>query len=271
MIMNKKQETRDKRQPARGRQGYTIYDIRNAPQAASHWPLAKRQETRDKRQHVMLSINFVRHWCHIIFEMFYSALLRAEGDARVHVRYLLSGIPVRSLSRIYFGAGMTLSLFALFPIKVFAVGNDNNSGLGLLDPIQVSYFPIVGGLGGLFVDMDSYSILSWVSFFGNLAIVAVIILWIVRILLIGVEVIRNGENEEKLQEGVKRIKALFIGIVMGMVFPIGLSIIGSRVGIGNIFQWPIMFSFCREGSQYEFFFQAYLQEGSDESARNSCF
>lgn len=179
----------------------------------------------------------------------------------------------------YFGQRLMslLIAFALFtstssfPVSANGIGSDNNSGFGLLDPIQIGYYPISGGLAGLFVNFDNYSILSWISFFGSLAIVLVIILWIIRILLIGVDVIRQGDNEEKLQEGIKRIKSLFIGIVLGMIFPIGLSIIGMIAGIGNIFQWPIMFSFCQQSSQYEFFFQAYLREPSEEAARNSCF
>lgn len=123
------------------------------------------------------------------------------------------------------------------------------------------------------IDLSNFSIFSWVSFFGILLIVLIVVYWVWVIIKIGVLAIQSEGNQEKLQEVAKRFRAIFLSMALFFLFPVALSLIGIFLGIGNIFQWPKMFSFCNVLVESDlpssprnviFYYQVFLGEGEGD-------
>lgn len=140
---------------------------------------------------------------------------------------------------------------------------------GLIKPITIPFFPVFDA-----IDAKYYTVLSWLTFAAGVVIVLIIVFWIVRILLAGVNAIRSSGDPDKLQESYAQVKANLIGVGITFLFPIILTVIGAFLGIGSIFNWPKMFSGCEGSGNFEYYFQAYLQapRGGDaqQYADNSC-
>jgi hypothetical protein len=136
----------------------------------------------------------------------------------------------------------------------------NNVSGGRLEPIIIPFFPVFDA-----IDAKYYTILSWLTFAGGLVIGFAIIIWVGRILLAGIEAVRSSGDPDKLKESYDKVKADFMGVGLTLIFPIILTIIGAFLGIGNIFDWPRMFSGC-EDPAYEYYFQAYLQAPRTDDA-----
>ncbi len=134
-----------------------------------------------------------------------------------------------------------------------------------IKPIEIPIFPIV--VEGF--DPKYSTILSWLSFAGVILTIIVLAIFIVRIVFLSYKMIVQGsEKEEVVGDVFKKFRLNFVGLIITFLTPIILSLIGGFLGIGNIFRWPKMFSSC-SGSEYEFYFEAYLREGTD--ADNLCF
>jgi hypothetical protein len=136
-----------------------------------------------------------------------------------------------------------------------------------LDTIRIPTFLNFSSFVG-----SSATIFSFLAFFGTLATIGIAIFWIYKIIRLGIEGIQSEGKQEKIQELIKKLQRIFLGIFMSFLFPVILSIIGIFAGIGNIFQWPKMFQSCNSPT-YQYYFQAFLaQEGvnSTDLADREC-
>lgn len=163
---------------------------------------------------------------------------------------------------------LVLSFFLITSSNVFAGGlnldtqtNDNIN----LDPIIIPLFS-----SNALDFVENASILSWLSFAGALFTVLILVFWIVRILIAGVQAVRSEGDTTKLQDSYTKLKSNFIGMGVTFLVPLVLSLVGAFFGIGTIFNWPESFQFCDENSQYRFYFEAFAKEGDVNSARTAC-
>jgi len=152
------------------------------------------------------------------------------------------------------------------PLGVHAL-DAGTSAVGL-DPIVIQFFPVFGTINSKY-----FTVLSWITFIASILVVLVIIFWVVRILLAGLEAIRSEGDSEKLQEAFKKIQSNLVGIGITFIIPIILTVIGFILGIGTIFNWPKMFSGCPD-TEYEYYFRAYFNapagEDPTEFASRTC-
>jgi hypothetical protein len=139
-----------------------------------------------------------------------------------------------------------------------------------LKPIEIVLFPSPAFI-------TNASLFSWLAYAGNLVVIGLFIFWIFKIIQAGIGALRSNGDQKQLEDSYKKVKANFIGIFITFLFPIILSAIGIVLGVGNIFQWPQMFSFCEvntnlDGTEYQFnfYFQAYLRTGDKAIADAIC-
>ncbi len=166
----------------------------------------------------------------------------------------------------------------IFPTVIHAL-DAGTSNVGL-DPIVIPFFPVFGT-----INSKSYTVISWITFIGGVLIILVVIFWILRILLAGLEAIRSEGDQEKLQEAFKKLQSNLVGVGVTFLIPIILTVIGFVLGIGSIFNWPKMFSDCpgshpqydssgNRVSGYDYYFQAYFSakpgEDSTQVADATC-
>lgn len=132
--------------------------------------------------------------------------------------------------------------------------NTGKAGEGL-DPITISFFPQV-----TLIDAEYASFLSWLSFIANIAILVLVLFWLYKIFFAGIEAMRGGGEAEKLVESWKKVRAVLLGVTISFLIPIILSIVGTFLGVGAIWEWPLAFRECKD-DRYDYYFQA-LQEWS---------
>jgi hypothetical protein len=170
-----------------------------------------------------------------------------------------------------------LLFFCIFKTSVLAQQSAGNSievdtGQTGLQPIKISFFPQIKLL-----DAQYASIFSWLSFLANLAILALVLFWIYKIIMAGVNAMRSGGEAEKLQESYKQIRSVFIGVALTLSIPIILTLIGVFIGVGRFWEWPLALRECKD-PEYEYYFQAlqaFSEEGNLENPKeyvdNICF
>lgn len=158
----------------------------------------------------------------------------------------------------------TILFFISFaaPLAVHAL--DAGTSTFGLDKITIPFFPVFDAINPQYA-----TVFSWVTYIADVIVILIVIFWIVRILLAGIEGIRSEGDQAKLQEAFKKIQSNLIGIGITFLVPIVLTLIGFLIGIGSIFNWPKMFSGCpghpavyvngvREEGTYDYYFQAYF-------------
>jgi len=163
-----------------------------------------------------------------------------------------------------------LSIFSNLVVQAQGIGNSNNinnlnnislKGSGInIQELDIPFFTS-------FIDFNTNnaSIWTWLIFAGGLFTVGLVIFWISLLVRAGFKAMQSGGNAEGLTELSKSIRSIFIGITLTIMVPIILSVTGTALGIGNVFQWPKMFTKCNVTSgtvKYEYYFQAYLAAGS---------
>ncbi|RMD77223.1 hypothetical protein D6810_01540 [Candidatus Dojkabacteria bacterium] len=135
----------------------------------------------------------------------------------------------------------------------------------VLEPIRVPVFPIPSS--GF--DPSYATILSWLSFVGGVLSVFVLVIFLFRFVTLSAQMITKGDSEENVKNVIKKVRYNFLGLIFSILVPFILSLVGALLGVGNIFEWPKMFSSCESSGDYEFYFQAALREGAD--ADKICF
>ncbi len=142
-----------------------------------------------------------------------------------------------------------------------------DTGANLLEDIVIPVFIDFGPL-----QPGSATVFSFLSAIGIFATIAIVIFWIYRILIIGIEAFKSEGKPEALQAVFKKLQNILLGVFLSLLFPVILSIIGIFAGIGTVFEWPRMFRSC-DYPDYDYYYQAYLdQEGSNatEQADKLC-
>ena len=153
-----------------------------------------------------------------------------------------------------------------------------------ITPITISTFNTP------YLNINNFSLISWLSTFGIIIIVVLTAYWFFLILKIIFDAIKASEKAEDLKKVFDRLRRLFISIAIFFLFPLILSLVGIFAGFGNVFQWPEMFSFCTVEVQNEsitsstenrklFFYQVLLDLEDNsitgqtriEQARSICF
>jgi hypothetical protein len=125
-----------------------------------------------------------------------------------------------------------------------------------LKPIEIPVFPILQS--GF--DPSYATIYSWLAFVGIILSIIIFAVFVLRLIGLAYKAITKGEEDSTLTDVYKKVRFNFLGLFIVFMTPLVLSLIGSLLGVGNIFQWPKMFSSCAN-SEYEFYFEAYLREG----------
>jgi hypothetical protein len=162
------------------------------------------------------------------------------------------------------GLGTVLLLFMGTRAYAQGVGDTGLQEWGLQE-IRIPIFPIN------FTDISSYNtVLSWLTFAGSIIVSGVVIYWIYKIIRAGLEAIQAEGDADKITESRKKLQAALTGVAFTLLVPIALSFVGIIFGFGTMFQWPKSFSGCEEGSQYDYYFQAFAQEPTEEAATAAC-
>ena len=136
-----------------------------------------------------------------------------------------------------------------------------------LKPITIPLFVDFSAVAG-----SSSTVFSLVSFIGVIATLGIVAFWIYKIVRLGIEGMQSGGKADKIQELIKKLQNILLGVFMSFLFPVILSIIGIFAGLGTIFDWPRMFRSC-ESADYDYYFQAFLDkrgENAREEADAEC-
>ncbi|MEO6728959.1 MAG: hypothetical protein ABIM99_03490 [Candidatus Dojkabacteria bacterium] len=149
-----------------------------------------------------------------------------------------------------------LLLLIASPLSVYAL-DAGTSDFGL-DAITIPFFPVFGTINSKYA-----TVLTWITYAADIIIILIIVFWIARILIAGLEAIRSEGDQEKLQEAFKKLQSNLVGIGITFLIPIILTVIGFVLGIGSIFNWPKMFSGCKDET-YDYYFKAYFNAPAGE-------
>lgn len=175
---------------------------------------------------------------------------------------------------------LTILIATAFLVSNLAVGTyaqDSDDDIVLdvddqigLQPIEIAFFPQAN-----IINSEYATILSWLSFAANLAIIGLILFWVYRILVAGVGAIKSEGEAEGLAEAWKRSRSVLLATGLTFLIPIVLSVIGAALQVGAIWDWPLAFRSC-EDDRYDYYFQAvqaFEEEGiADRNAiDNICF
>lgn len=112
-----------------------------------------------------------------------------------------------------------------------------------------------------YLDPANFSLISWVTFFLNIAIFLVIAYYIFLVIKAAVKIITSQGSPEKLAEGYNQLGSVLKSVAALFVFLLILVLVGNFLGIGAIWQWPKAFSQCgvnRDGVN-EFYFTKQLR------------
>ncbi len=163
---------------------------------------------------------------------------------------------------------ITISL--AFGTSIYAQSNELpvDSTIGVKEiKIQVFKLPSIDGAA-------SYTIISWLSFAGIILTIGIILFWVLLILRAAFGVYKKSDDPEGMAEAITKMKSLFIGVALAFAFPIVMTIIGTILGIGSFWSWPVAFQECNgtnpnNGEEYTYFYQAVLgaPEGSQDPIR----
>ncbi len=126
-----------------------------------------------------------------------------------------------------------------------------------LQPVSITFFNQIALPGGPYS-----TVLSWISFGGSIASIGLIVFWIYRLIKASAEALQSEGNEEGLAEAYKKVKSVFIGAALAILFPVGLSVIGFLMGLGPIWSWPAALRSCpgANGTDSGFYFQEVLKQ-----------
>ena len=163
----------------------------------------------------------------------------------------------------------TVSGIFIVPQQVYAQANVNVDPTDKfkLEPIKIPLFNVGNTV--------NFSIFSWLAFAGSLATVGLVIFWIYLMIRAGIKGLQSEGKPEGIAEAANQVKSVLIGMFITFLFPAILSLAGTFVGVGNIFQWPKMFSYCNgsaavgQSTQDTYYFQVFLREGA-ASADSKC-
>ncbi|HEC65757.1 MAG TPA: hypothetical protein ENI23_10705 [bacterium] len=119
---------------------------------------------------------------------------------------------------------------------------------------QINITPDEGGFfeEGIRLDLfnPNFGISGFYSLVGLISMTVFSLLIVVWLVVIGIgafQIISSQGDEQKIQSGYKNVKNVFVGITIGMLFFIALSLVGTFLGFGNVYQWADKLAICELG------------------------
>lgn len=98
----------------------------------------------------------------------------------------------------------------------------------------------VPGSGGLF----SGGLLSGLSILVSIFFAILIVIWIALSIYAGINIVRGYADQQLKEKGIQTIRNIWLGITSLVVFIAIISIAGSFIGFGNVFQWSDNLAQC---------------------------
>lgn len=124
-------------------------------------------------------------------------------------------------------------------LKLFAQTDFDVDDSGL-DTIELFFFDV----GDALLPSAEATFFSWLAWFGAVGSIGLIIFWTVLLLRAAFQALKSEDNSEELGESYKKIKSLFIGLGLSILFPVILTIVGTLFGLGNFYNWPQALEAC---------------------------
>lgn len=98
------------------------------------------------------------------------------------------------------------------------------------DTLFLNIFDPAGGWGNV-------GILALLGLAGQLMFAFLVVAWVMIAILAGLKMVKSQGNPEEIEGGAKWIQNMLMGITIGLIFFIAVSILGWFVGVGTVFQW----------------------------------
>lgn len=91
---------------------------------------------------------------------------------------------------------------------------------------------------------ENTGLLSILGVVSSLIFSFLLVAWIFIAIFAGIKIISSQGNPEGIQGGTKRIQNMLMGITIGILFFIAVSVLGWFAGVGNIYEWSESFKEC---------------------------
>jgi len=98
--------------------------------------------------------------------------------------------------------------------------------------IQLNLFEV-----GAWGRIGEIGLLAALGLIAQLLFSFLIVIWIFIAIFAGLKIIRSQGDPEGIKGGMTRLKNLWMGATIGILFFIAVSFIGTFAGVGNIFAW----------------------------------
>lgn len=151
----------------------------------------------------------------------------------------------------------TLTKHTILAVSIFAVLAFLVTGSLHAQSIEISPDPSIVNIRPinfpLFISLEqarNFSVYSYISLLLGLAFVLLTTYWVFKIIAAAVNIIQSQGDSGKVAESIKKIQAVFIGIMTLFLFVAGISVVGAIFNLGNFFEWPKKLSICTTGEFY---------------------
>lgn len=134
-----------------------------------------------------------------------------------------------------------------------------------LDPIVI---PIFAAPFNILPNSEYATVLSWVGFFGSIITIGIVVFWIFLILKAAFQALKSQENPDEIGEARKRVVSTFIGAGLSILIPVIISIVGVFVGAGPLWNWPVAFRKCEDGTD-RYYYQVVIENAQTTDSRTA--
>jgi hypothetical protein len=134
-----------------------------------------------------------------------------------------------------------------------------------LDPIRI---PIFAAPFNILPNSEHATILSWVGFFGSIITIGIVVFWIYLILKASFQALKSQENPDEIGEAQKRVVSTFIGAGLSILIPVIISIVGVFVGAGPLWNWPVAFRKCEDGTD-RYYYQVVIENAQTTDSKTA--
>lgn len=134
-----------------------------------------------------------------------------------------------------------------------------------LDPIII---PIFAAPFNILPNSEYATIMSWIGFVGSVVTIGIVVFWIYLILKASFQALKSQENPDEIGEARKKVISTFIGAGLSIIIPVIISIIGVFVGAGPLWNWPVAFRKCDDGSD-RYYFQVVIENAETTDSKTA--
>lgn len=157
------------------------------------------------------------------------------------------------------------------PAEDITVNYYGEGEAGETDKVSLNMFEL-----GSWGNIEGIGILALLALIAQFLFAFLIVIWIFIAIFAGLKIIRSQGNPEGIQGGMTRIKNLWAGVTIGLLFFVAVSFIGMFAGVGNIFEWADNLQECScekavSGQDcYTYLFQAKASVENEEDYKWFC-